>query len=410
MTRDAAALDIVRLGAQGDGIALGADGERFVPFALPGERVREASQGLPELLSSPSPERRQPICKHFGVCGGCVAQHMSDTLYADWKQGIVVDVLRRRGLEAEVAPLQRIPSASRRRAVFTAHRTRSGVVLGYHRRRSHELFDVEECPVLAPAIALQLATLRTIIAALDVVDVRVTILATPSGLDIALETETPVASANIARLVQSAARQDRIARISIAGETAFARAQPALDIDGAQIVPPPGVFVQAVAEAEQLMADAILKATSKAKRVADLFAGVGTFTLRLARRARVTAIDSDRQAIAALETAARQAQGRKPIEARARDLFRDPLSPREFDAFDAIVFDPPYAGAKAQAESLARAKVPIIVAVSCNPATLARDLRSLVDGGYRIDQVIPIDQFLYSAHVEVVAILLRRGR
>jgi 23S rRNA (uracil1939-C5)-methyltransferase len=409
VTRDATALDIARLGAQGDGIAPVAEGERFVPFALPGERVRETSQGLPEILSPPSPERRQPICKHFGVCGGCVAQHMSDALYAEWKRNIVIDVLRRRGLDAEVMPLQRIPSASRRRVVLTARRARSGIVLGYHRRRSHELFAVEECPVLAPAIALQLAALRAIIAALGIADVRVTVLATPSGLDINLETEKPVAPANIARLVQAAAPQDGTARISVDGETAVARTQPTLDIDDAQIVPPPGTFVQAVAEAEHLMADALLKAMPKAKRVADLFAGIGTFTLRLARRVRVTAIDSDRRAIAALETATRQAQGRKPIEARVRDLFRDPLSPRELDAFDAVVFDPPYAGAKAQAESLARAKVPIVVAVSCNPATLARDLRSLVDGGYRIDQVIPIDQFLYSAHVEVVAIL-RRSR
>jgi 23S rRNA (uracil1939-C5)-methyltransferase len=409
VTRDAAALDIVRLGAQGDGIALGADGERFVPFALPGERVRETPQGLPEILSSPSRARRQPICKHFGVCGGCVAQHMSDALYTDWKQNVVIDTLRRRGLDVDIAPLQRIPARSRRRAVFTAHRTRSGIVLGYHRRRSHELFAVEECPVLVPAIALRLAALRAIIAALDIADVRVTVLATPAGLDINLETEKPVAPTNIARLVQAAAPQDRITRISINGETAFARARPAFDVDGAQIVPPPGAFVQAVAEAEQLMADAILEATSKARRIADLFAGIGTFTLRLARRARVTAIDSDRQAIIALETAARQAQGRKPIEVRVRDLFRDPLSPIELDTFDAVVFDPPYAGAKAQAETLARAKVPIVVAVSCNPATLARDLRSLVDGGYRIHQVIPIDQFLFSAHVEVVAIL-RRGR
>jgi 23S rRNA (uracil1939-C5)-methyltransferase len=185
--RDAPALDIVRLGAQGDGIALGADGESFVPFALPGERVREGSQGLPAIMSSPSPERRAPICKHFGTCGGCVAQHMSDALYAEWKRGIVVEALRHRGLDPDVAPLARIPPATRRRAVLTAQRTASGVVLGYHRRRSHELFAVEECPVLTPAIVLQLAALRAVIATLDATDVRVTVLATPSGLDVELD-------------------------------------------------------------------------------------------------------------------------------------------------------------------------------------------------------------------------------
>jgi 23S rRNA (uracil1939-C5)-methyltransferase len=407
--RDAPALDIVRLGAQGDGIALSADGERFVPFALPGEHVREPSQGLPAILSSPSPERRAPICKHFGTCGGCVAQHMSDALYAEWKRGIIVEALRHRGLDADVAPLARIPLATRRRAVLTAQRTASGVVLGYHRRRSHELFAVEECPVLTPAIVLQLAALRAVIATLDATDVRVTVLATPSGLDVELDAEKPALAFKVARLVQTAAPLARIARVSANGATVFERTRPMLDIDGTAVVPPPGAFVQAVGEAERLMAEAVLQATPKAKRIADLFTGIGTFTLRLARRARVLAIDSDRRAITALEAAARQGQGLKPIETRVRDLFRDPLSPRELDVFDAVVFDPPYAGAKVQAEALARAKVPVVAAVSCNPATLARDLRILVDGGYRIERIVPIDQFLYSAHVETVAIL-RRGR
>jgi 23S rRNA (uracil1939-C5)-methyltransferase len=407
--RDAPALDIVRLGAQGDGIAPGPDGERFVPFALPGERVREGSQGLPAIMSSPSPERRAPICKHFGTCGGCVAQHMSDALYAEWKRGIVVEALRHRGLDPDVAPLARIPPATRRRAVLTAQRTASGVVLGYHRRRSHELFAVEECPVLTPAIVLQLAALRAVIATLDATDVRVTVLATPSGLDVELDAEKPALASKVARLVQAAAPLARIARVSTNGATVFEHTRPMLDIDGTAVVPPPGAFVQAVGEAERLMAEAVLQATPKAKRIADLFTGIGTFTLRLARRTRVLAIDSDRRAIAALEAAARQGQGLKPIETRVRDLFRDPLSPRELDVFDAVVFDPPYAGAKVQAEALARAKVPVVAAVSCNPATLARDLRILVDGGYRIERIVPIDQFLYSAHVETVAIL-RRGR
>jgi 23S rRNA (uracil1939-C5)-methyltransferase len=334
---------------------------------------------------------------------------MSDALYAEWKRGIVVEALRHRGLDPDVAPLARIPPATRRRAVLTAQRTASGVVLGYHRRRSHELFAVEECPVLTPAIVLQLAALRAVIATLDATDVRVTVLATPSGLDVELDAEKPALASKVARLVQAAAPLARIARVSTNGATVFEHTRPMLDIDGTAVVPPPGAFVQAVGEAERLMAEAVLQATPKAKRIADLFTGIGTFTLRLARRTRVLAIDSDRRAIAALEAAARQGQGLKPIETRVRDLFRDPLSPRELDVFDAVVFDPPYAGAKVQAEALARAKVPVVAAVSCNPATLARDLRILVDGGYRIERIVPIDQFLYSAHVETVAIL-RRGR
>lgn len=400
---------IVRLGAQGDGIALGADGERFVPFALPGERVRETLGGTPELLSEPSPDRRAPACRHFGTCGGCVAQHMRDPLYADWKRGIVVEALRHRGIDADVARLARTPPASRRRAVLTARRTTSGIVLGYHRRKSHDLFGLEECPVLSPAIVDQLTSLRTLVAALGVAEARFTVLATASGLDVALETEKALSASDSARLVQAAAALSRLARVAVNKAIAFERTRPVLDIGGVIATPPPGAFVQAVAEAEQMMSDAVLEATSKAKRVADLFCGIGAFTLRLARRARVLAIDSDRASVAALEAAARQGQGLKPIEARVRDLFRDPLSPRELDVFQAVVFDPPFAGAKAQAEALARASVPVIAAVSCNPATLARDLRILIDGGYRIDRIIPIDQFVYSAHVEAIAIL-RRGR
>jgi 23S rRNA (uracil1939-C5)-methyltransferase len=403
------ALEIVRLGAQGDGIAPTSGGERFVPFALPGERVRETPHGLPELLSPPSRDRRAPVCKHFGVCGGCAAQHMSGALYADWKRSIVIDALRHRGIETEVAPLAGIPRLSRRRAVLTAKRAASGIVLGYHRRKSHDLFAVEECPVLTSAIVNELRSLRALAAALEAADARLTVLATPAGLDVAIETEKPAPASSTARLVQAAAPLSRIARVAVNGSIAFERTSPVLDIDGARIVPPPGAFVQAVTEAERMMADAILAATPKAKRIADLFCGIGTFTLRLARRTRVFAVDSDRRAIASLEAAVRQAQGLKPIDTRVRDLFRDPISPRELDDFDGVVFDPPYAGAKAQAQSLAHSKVPTIAAVSCNPATLARDLRILVDGGYRIERVIPIDQFLYAAHVEAVAIL-RRAR
>jgi 23S rRNA (uracil1939-C5)-methyltransferase len=332
---------------------------------------------------------------------------MSDALYAGWKRGTVVEALRHRGIDAEVAPLARIPPASRRRAVLTAKRTAAEIVLGYHRRKSHELFAVEECPILAHAIVDQFEALRALARTLGAPSARLTVLATSSGLDLAFETEKPVPPSARTDLVQAAASLLRIARIAVNGDIAFERARPALDIRGAAVAPPAGAFVQAVAEAERMMADAILAATPKAKRIADLFAGIGTFTLRLARRARMLAVDSDRRAIAALETAARQAQGLKPIETRVRDLFRDPLSPRELDGFDAVVFDPPYAGAKAQAEGLARAKVPVIVAVSCNPATLARDLRILIDGGYRLGTVTPLDQFLYAAHVEVVAVLRR---
>jgi 23S rRNA (uracil1939-C5)-methyltransferase len=406
VTADGTDLEILRLGAQGDGIAAGPDGPVYVPFALPGERVRPVRSGLPEIVSAPSPERQAPVCRHFGVCGGCVTQHMRDVLYAEWKRGIVAEAFRQQGIDVEIAPLLRVSLGSRRRVVLTAKRSGAAVTLGFHRRASHEVLDIAECPVTRPDIVAALPVLREIVTTLAVREARITVLATSAGLDVAVDVEGRVDGKAAAQAAQTA-RSHRIARVSIAGEPVMHVAKPALDAGGVAIVPPPGAFVQAVAEAEQHMADSVLAATGKAKRVVDLFAGIGTFAVRLARRASVVAIDSDKAAIAALSDAIRQTQGLKPIETRVRDLFRDPLSPRELDAFDAAVFDPPRAGAKAQSEALAKSKVQTVVAVSCNPATLARDVRSLRDGGYRLERVMPIDQFLYAAHVEVVAVLKR---
>lgn len=402
-------VDIRGLAAQGDGIADASEGPQFVPFALPGERVRIAAQGLPDVISAPSPDRIAPLCRHFGVCGGCAAQHMSATLYSEWKRGVVVEAFRQRGLEAPVAPLLRVPPASRRRAVFAARRSAGVTTLGYHRRRSHDVFALEECPVLVPAIVEKLEGLRAIASSIGGDgEARITVLATPAGLDVDVALERTPGAATAARWAGIAGERG-IARITVEGEAVVARATPSLPVGNVPMVVPPGAFLQAVAEAEAAITRCALAAVGQAKRIADLFAGVGTLTFPLARKAAILAIDSDKQAIAALGDAARRAQGLKPVETRVRDLFRDPLSPRELDAFDAAVFDPPRAGAKAQADALAKSKVPVVVAVSCNPATLARDARVLVDGGYRLEGVTPIDQFLFAAHVEAVAVF-RRGR
>jgi 23S rRNA (uracil1939-C5)-methyltransferase len=412
-------LEIAALGAQGDGIAETAAGRVYVAFALPGERVEAAGDGEPRLLSQPSPDRAAPVCRHFGVCGGCVAQHMGERLYNEWKRGIVVAALDQRGLDPEVGPLRRVAPGTRRRAVLTARRqTRQGrrrVALGYHRRRSLDLVEIEECPVLLPEIAARLSALRAIAAALPAPEVRLTVLATPSGLDVAAAAGrgrlAPAAAAEIARI----AAQHRLARVAVDGDIVIERAAPTLATPGGpEIAVPPGAFVQAVEEAERLMAGLVVGAVGTARCVADLFCGVGTFTFDLAARARVLALDRDPAAIAALSASARRAhgdvRGLKPIEAKVRDLFHAPLSPKELEAFDAVVLDPPRAGARAQAQQLARAGVPTVVAVSCDPGTLARDVRLLVDGGYAIESVTPIDQFLFSAHVEAVAVLRRAPR
>lgn len=402
-------LDIVRLGAQGDGIAETNNGPRYVAFALPGERVRLAGNGMPEIISTVSRDRAAPVCRHFGTCGGCIAQHMSDRLYADWKRSIVVDAFRHHGLQPEIAPLRRIALGSRRRAVLTARQEPAGsVALGYHRRKSTDLVDIEECPILEPAIVARLGALKSIAAAMPGREIRLTVLLTQGGLDISVNHDArrlgPDAIAVLARI----AGAHGIARITVNGEALVEHTAPALSFGGVDVVPPPGIFVQAAKAAELEITRLVVAAIGGSKRVADLFCGIGTLTLPIARLSRVLAVDGDQAAIAALNAAARRAQGLKPIETKLRDLFREPLSARELKDFDAVVFDPPRAGAKAQTERLAQSLVPLVVAVSCDPGTLARDLRILVDGGYSIEAVTPIDQFLFSAHVEAVAVLRRR--
>jgi 23S rRNA (uracil1939-C5)-methyltransferase len=400
-------VDIVRLGAQGDGIAGGPDGVQYVPSALPGERVRPRDAALPELMSAPSPERRAPICQHFGMCGGCVAQHMSAQLYARWKRGILVAALLQHGLEPPVGELMCVAPGTRRRAVLTARRTDGKIVLGYHRRATHDLIDLVECPVLRTTIVARLPALRAIAGALDADELRLTVLDSLQGLDVSIAGAGGALDARSAARIAAMSTEHGIARLAIDGEVVAERARPQLPARDAYLLPPPGAFVQAVADAEQAMVARVLTAVGKAKRIADLFAGIGTFTLPLARQARVLAVDSDWSALAGLADAARNASRLKPIETKLRDLSREPLSPKELEEFDAAVLDPPRAGAKAQAEQLARTSLTAIVYVSCSPANLARDVRILVDGGYSIESVMPIDQFLFSAHLEAVAVLRR---
>lgn len=409
MTTEAREVDIARLGARGDGVAETAEGPSFIPFALPGERWRIGGPGSAGLLSASSPERREPSCRHFATCGGCVAQHMSAPLYASWKRGILVEALRHRGLDVEVGPLRRVGPGSRRRTVLTARREREGTVLGYHRRRGHEVFAVEECPVLHPVLVSRLAALRAIAACLARNEVRLTVLLTPLGLDVTVDGVGTRLDAKAAAELARLAADHGIARICADGDTIVARARPALAMGGASVEPPPGAFVQAVADAEAEMVGLVVAAAGKARRIADLFCGIGTFTFPLAHRARILAVDDSQEAVAALAAAARHAQGLKPIETKVRDLFRTPLSAKELDGFDAVVLDPARSGAEAQARQIARSRAPVAICVSCSPGTLARDVRILCDGGYLLESVTPIDQFLFSAHVEAVAVL-RRGR
>ncbi len=426
MNRDRQELDIVRLGAQGDGVADLAGGPVFIARALPGERVVAEVRGdrgrLIEIVRA-SPERSLPPCPHFGTCGGCVAQHMGATLYRDWKRDMVRTAFAHRGLEPHLDEMIVVPPGTRRRATFSAVKRDGRITLGFHEEGTHTLVDLTVCPVVVPAIAQALPGLHKIAdaALAEGGELRMAVTAAIGGLDVALENATdnsgeksgtfpmdPKARARIARL----AADTGVLRVTANSELVVQSVAPKFMIGGVEVLLPIArggpAFIQATAEAEAAICEILAASTKKARRIADLFSGLGTFTFGLARRARVFAADGDKGSIESLTLSVKAAMGVKPIETRLRDLFGEPLSRQELDGFDAVVFDPPRAGAKAQAEMLAKSKVPVVCAVSCSPATLARDCRILVDGGYSIERVVPVDQFVWSPHIEAVAVLQRK--
>jgi len=405
-------LTIQSVGAQGDGRAQENGAWVNVPFTLAGETVRVDGAGerlkLLEVLT-PSPERVKPACKHFGACGGCTLQHMAPAPYADFKRDQIIRALSARGLDADVAETWTTPPASRRRAAFTAKRLGKQVVIGFHARKSHELVAISECPVARPAIVAALPRLKEIAGYLlggqDGIGLLVT--ETAFGLDLHI-TGVPKDAKALARAeAASAALRAGFARISIEGADVLTERRPSLPAGAAQLFPPPGGFLQASAEAEAEMERIVREHLKFAASVADLFSGCGTFALRLAAESSVLAAEGNAEAIEALKASVRAAHGLKPLTAEVRDLFRNPYGARELARFDGLVLDPPRAGASAQVAEIAKSHVPKVAYVSCDPATLARDLRTLVDGGYRIVRIHPIDQFLWSAHVEAVALLER---
>ena len=404
-------LVIDRLGWRGEGIADTQAGPRYVPYTLPGEAVEvDPWPGHPDRshlikVEFASPERIAPICPHFGICGGCALQHLATARYRAWKHALVAEALAQAGLDTALDDLIDAHGEGRRRAVFHARRgTRDVLEVGFAALKAHHVVAIDRCPILAPALDGAIETAWAVAEALGgagkPLDIQVT--ATDTGLDVDVRGSGSLTAARMGVLAQVAERR-RVARLTRHGEIIAQRAAPTLKIGRAQVALPPGAFLQATAAGEAALARLVEMHCAGASKVADLFCGVGPFALRLAERARVTAADNDADAIAALAAATRGTQGLKPIAAQARDLFRRPFAQLDLKGLDAVVFDPPRQGAEGQARALAASAVPIVVAVSCNPTTFARDARILVNGGYRLVRVTPVDQFLYSAHVELVA-------
>ena len=400
-------LTIDRLGHLGDGIVQGPDGPIYAPQMLPGEVVTGDVQGdhLTGIrIVTPSVHRVRPPCIHARTCGGCMMQHAADTFVAEWKQGIVQAALQAQGITTLFRPTLTSPPNSRRRATLAARRTKGGSLLGFHARGSDTLVAIPGCQLLHPDLMATLPALEALVklGGTRTVELQLTVTRSLSGADVVVAGGKPADAAmqmDLARLTEA----HGLARLTWNGETVALRAMPMQRFGRALVAPPPGAFLQATAQGESALLQAVALAIGPARKVVDLFAGVGTFTLPLAERSEVLAVEGEAPMMAAVDKAARAAEGLKRVTTQTRDLFRRPLEADEFKGHDAVVIDPPRAGAEAQMRTLAQARVPVIAAVSCNPATFARDARILLNAGYRLDWVQVVDQFRWSPHVELAA-------
>lgn len=404
-------LVVAAVGARGDGLVEGEE-RLFAPFSLPGERVRARVVGdraeVLEVLEQ-SAERQAPPCKHFGRCGGCQLQHWQEAPYLAWKREQVIEALARRGLRgAPVEETIKAWGAGRRRASFTGSRQNGRVRVGFIERGTARLAPLEQCVVLTPqleALAPKLADLAALVMP-ERGDVAIACLETDAGVDVAIKGAGRMDALlryKFSDLVDVANALD-LARLSVDGEPVVTRKPPTVRMGRAIVQHPPGAFLQATAEGEETLARLAGEALSGAKRVVDLFSGIGPFALRLAADSEVLAVESDANMLAALKAAADGAGGAlKQVSILRRDLFRTPLSTLEMRKFDGAVIDPPRSGARLQAEQIARAPIRKLAYVSCDPASFARDVPVLIEHGFSLTRVTPVDQFRWSPHIELVA-------
>ncbi len=404
---NAESVEIIRLGHDGDGVT--AEG-LFVPYTVPGDLVRvtrAGNKGRLEEILTPGPSRVEPSCRHFGRCGGCALQHLSRDSYLVWKREQVVTALEQRGLKGvRVDEIRAVNPATRRRAVFKVRGASHGVEIGFYEADSHNLIDVVECPVLVPELENLLAKLRSEFATFlkpgETAELHAT--AADTGVDLSLSWKRKQSPDLLAALAGMAQRL-KLARLNWNGDLVALNAAPMLGIGRFSVALPPQAFLQPTREGEGILQELVREGIGDAKRVADLFAGCGTFALFLAEGRKVHAVEESDAMLEALGRAAR-ARG-TDVGIEKRDLFRRPLMPPELARFDAVVIDPPRPGAKAQVQQLAQSRVPRVVYVSCNVASFARDAKYLTDGGFSLRSVAPVDQFVWSPHVELVGLFER---
>lgn len=395
---------IERLGHAGDGIAAG---PIYVPRSLPGERVAGTvdGQNLKDVkIIEPSPDRVSAPCRHFKSCGGCQLQHASDPFVATWKVDLVRRALDAHGLEADFRPISTSPPQSRRRAGFAARRTKKGATVGFFARASDVIVEIPECALLTPGLraGAEVARSLAVIGASRKATLSVMITDSTAGLDVSVA-EGKTLNAGLRGDLAALGEAHGFARLSWNGEIVALRVPPTQFFDGIAVTPPPGAFLQATQHGEVALLTAVKEAAGSAAHIIDLFAGCGTFALPLARRASVHAVEADPEMLSAMDHGWRHAEGLKKLTTETRDLFRRPLMPDELRHADVVVLDPPRAGAQAQIKELTASTVPRIAYVSCNPITFARDAAQLVRAGFTLDWIQVVDQFRWSAHVELAA-------
>ena len=398
---------ITRLGLKGDGIT---DNDRFIPFSLPDETFSGSFDNgvfCGKRLTD-APARTTPPCPHFGTCGGCALQHATDDFLASWKVETITRALQAQGLSAPFRPIATSPPNSRRRATFSARRTKKTTQVGFHKRGSADIFPIEQCHLLKPEIMAALPACHALagLGASRKGEIKISVTHSAAGPDINVLGAKALDGPLRARLA-TLANELALARLCWNGEQIADRARPVQPMGKASVLPPSGAFLQATSEGEAALIAAMQEAVSGAKRVADLFAGCGTFTLPLAAQAEVHAVEGEADMLKALDAGWRFAQGLKTVTTEARDLFSRPLVPLELKHYDAVVIDPPRAGAKAQMEEIAASDIRIVGAVSCNPVSFARDAKILTDAGFTLEWLQPVDQFRWSGHVELAAKLSR---
>ena len=394
---------VERLGQRGDGLVRAGDVLLHVPKVLSGEDI-DLEMGKLTRVVTPSPERVEPFCQHYDRCGGCKFQHWAEEPYRHWKRNLLVEALAAHNIHTDVAALIDAHGAGRRRVSLHVREVNGVWCAGFMEQKSHDLIALKECPVLVPSLKDVAELAAAFGPSLGACDVAVT--AADNGLDVSIKAERKVVLRRLEALNEIVSRFN-ILRLSVNGEVHTARASPHVIIGKALVTLPTTSFLQATAAGEMALSALVMDAVKTSKHVADLFCGVGPFALRMAEKAKVYAADSDKPAIAAIQLALRNTQGLKPVDAQYRDLFREPLTPLELKQFDAVVLDPPRAGAEAQARQLAKSSVKRVVLVSCDVANFSRDAAILVKGGYSLKTVTPVDQFKWTAHLEMVGVLTK---